>query len=81
MPAPRTAVRAVSPLPSWLKFGVRALDGACGEVGVVTGIGQPYMVDEEPAVVYLRPERGGTEWQCAIADLTPAPPAARSESR
>jgi hypothetical protein len=68
-----SAPRTTNSLPNWLKLWVRALDTVCGEVGIVTGLGHPYAVNEVPTVAYLRPIDGDMEWQCAIADLRPAP--------
>ncbi|MEX2985693.1 hypothetical protein [Streptomyces sp. C36] len=70
MPAPNT----INPPPAWLKTWIPAFDTVRKEVGVVTGIGDPFAVDEVPTTAYLRPEQGGTEWQCEIAKLEPVLP-------
>lgn len=62
-----------NPLPEWLTLRTRVLDTVCGEVGTVSGIGHPYVLNEPPTVVYLRPLGGGLEWQCAIDDVRPCP--------
>ncbi|CCB73260.1 conserved protein of unknown function [Streptantibioticus cattleyicolor NRRL 8057 = DSM 46488] len=54
-------------------MGKPVIDAATGREGTVSGIGEPWMTNRPPDVVYVRPVGGGIEWRVPIDRVRPGP--------